>query len=533
MALSAKGIGKRRSKANYFSMVILVLLILFVQACSTGAQDSSEDETEEGTAGSNGGTLKIARSSDATSLDPHFVTNISTANILYQKVYETLVVPDMDMNIKPNLAKEWEQLDELTWEFTLEEGVTFHDGAPFNAEAVKKTFDRLLDPETASPQADKLGMVEEIKVIDEYTVQFILSEPYAPLLSILAANEGSIISPELIEESPEEIASNPVGTGPFKFDHWESGDEILLVENENYWGKKPNINNVEYQIVPEDSTRIAMVETGEAHISDQVPVTEVNRIENSSALKLERTDGLGTEFIGFNTQKAPFDNVLVRKAISHAIERESIISGVFNNVGKLATSTMSAKVSGYTELDPYEYDTNKAKELLIEAGYPDGFEMTILTADIKERISLAEVVQSQLKGIGVDVNVQVLEYGAYIAATDKGEGHMFNGSWGNATGDGDYNQYNLFHTNSIGPSGNFFFYSNKEVDELIEEGRKEQNPEKREELYKKSQQIEMEEAVYVPIRVVEHLAVYNKDKIEGLRLNPVSYLMLDDVKILE
>ncbi len=125
---------------------------------------------------------------------------ISTANILYQKVYETLIVPDMDMNIQPNLAKEWEQLDELTWEFKLEEGVTFHDGAPFNAEAVQKTFERLLDPETASPQADKIGMVEEVKVVDDYTVQFILSEPYAPLLSILAANEGSIISPELIEK---------------------------------------------------------------------------------------------------------------------------------------------------------------------------------------------------------------------------------------------------------------------------------------------------------------------------------------------
>src|SRR5699024_1356411 len=324
---------------------------------------------------------------------------------------------------------------------------------------------RLLDPETGSQQADKIGMVEEIKIIDEYTVQFLLSEPYSPLLSILAANEGSIISPKLIEEDPKEIANNPVGTGPFKFDNWESGDEILLTKNENYWGEEPHIDNVKFIIVPEDATRIAMIETGEAHISDQIPVTEIDRIENSPTLKMERAEGLGSEFIGFNTQKEPFDDVLVRKAISHAIERESIITGVFNGVGTLSTSTMSPKVSGFTEnVEPYEYDTNKAKTLLEEAGYSDGFELTLLTADFKERINLAEVIQSQLKGINVDVNIQTLEYGAYIEATDKGEGHMFNGSWGNATGDGDYNQYNLFHTNSMGTSGNLFFYSNEEVD---------------------------------------------------------------------
>lgn len=523
---------RKRSKLSNGLVMVLLMMVLIMQACSTGPDSNSEPSGKSKAASS--GVLKVARGSDATSMDPHFVTNVSTANVLYEKVYETLVIPDKDMNIQPHLAEKWEQLDDMTWEFKLREGVSFHDGAPFNAEAVKATFDRLIDPDTASPQADKLGMIEEMKVVDEYTVQFHLTEPYAPLLSILAANEGSIISPKLLDKGKKEMARHPVGTGPFEFESWESGERISLVANEEYWGDTPDVDQLIYLIVPEDSTRLAMVETGEVHIAEQIPVTEIDRIKNTPTLSLYRTDGLGTEFIGFNTTKEPFDNVLVREAVSHAIERESIISGVFNDVGKLANSTMSPMVTGFSEkVQPYEYDTNKAKQLLEEAGYPNGFELTLLTADIKERISLAEVVQSQLKGVGIDVNVQVLEYGAYIEATDNGEGHMFNGSWGNATGDGDYNQYNLFHTNSIGPSGNFFFYSNPEVDKLIDEGRKEQDPKKRNELYLASQQIEMDDAVYVPIRTVEHLAVYNKDKVEGFTINPVSYLMLDQVKILD
>lgn len=521
----------KNKKVRFPLFVLFVILMLIVQACSTGTKGSIDGSSAEGKNENEGGPLKVLIKSDATSLDPHFITNLYTASIIYQKVYETLVVPDENMQIQPGLAKEWKQIDDLTWEFKLQEGVKFHDGTDFNAEAVKKTFVRLLDPNTNSPQREKFSMIKEVKIIDDYTVQFLLSEPYAPLLSILAANEGSIMSPKLFDESPAQIAKSPVGTGPFKFEAWQTGKQITLVKNEEYWGEKPSINKVEFKVVPEDTTRLAAIETGEAHITDQVPVSEIERIENSTTMKLYRTDGLGAEFIGFRTHKPPFDNVLVRQAISHAIERDSIVSGVFNNVGKLGNSTMSPKVFGYSKnVKPYEYDINKAKELLKEAGYPNGFEVTLFTPDIKERVNMAEVIQSQLKGIEVDVKVEMLEYGAYVATHEKGEGHMFNSIWGNATGDGDYNQYSLFHTNSIGAPGNFFHYSNPEVDKLLEAGRKEMDPEKRKEIYEKSQMIEMEDAVYIPIRSHEHLAAFNRN-VSGLWVNPVSYLMLNDVKI--
>jgi peptide/nickel transport system substrate-binding protein len=521
---------KKRSIKRGILLVLIGLILMVAQACSTKSNSSNEEASKtEGT--KQGGTLNVVRLSDATKLDPHFITDIPSANVVYQKVYQGLVVPDKDFKIQPLLAKEWTVVNDTTWEFKLRDDVTFHDGAPFNAEAVKATFDRLLDPNTGSPQREKFSMITEVKVVDEYTVQLSLAYPYAPLLSILASQEGSILSPKALAENPENLAQHPVGTGPFVFEAWKSGQEISLKKNENYWGKKPNIDGVVFKVVPEDATRLAMIETGEAHINDQVPVTEIERIEASETMGLYRTEGLAVEYVGFNTKKKPFDDVKVRKAISHAIEREAIIKGVYNNVGTLANVAMSPKVYGHSkEVKPYNYDLNEAKKLLKEAGYENGLELTLLTSDRKERINMAEVIQSQLKGIGVNVKIQVMEYGAYIEMANNGEHDLFIGGWGNATGDGDYNQYNLFHSASQGPAGNHFYYSNPVVDQKIEAARKETDEAKRLKLYEEVMQMEIDEAVYIPIRNYEHMAAHSKN-VSGFWLNAANYLMIDDVVI--
>ncbi|WP_186670480.1 glutathione ABC transporter substrate-binding protein [Sporosarcina sp. BP05] len=521
-------------KVKGFSIVmVLAALLLLLQACSTGSTGDKEKEkgTEPDSAIGEGGVLKIVRLSDATGLDPHFITDIPSANVVHGKVYETLVAFDKDGEIQSRLAEEWKQVDDLTWDFTLREGVKFHDGTPFNAEAVKVTFDRLLDPATGSPQREKLGMISEVIVVDDTHVTLKLSEPYAPLLSILASNEGSILSPKSIKETADELAVHPVGTGPFVFDSWKSGQQITLKKNENYWGEKVKVDAVEFKVVPEDSTRLAMVESGEAHISDQVPVTEIDRIESSDTLNLFRTEGLAVEYVGFNTTKAPFDNVKVRQAVSYAIEREAIIKGVYNNVGTLANVAMSPKVFGYSKnVEAYPYDVNKAKTLMKEAGFEKGIKVKLLTSDRKERINMAEVIQSQLKGIGVEVEIEVLEYGSYIEQIDGKEHQMFIGGWGNATGDGDYNQYNLFHSASVGPPGNHFYYQNPVVDKLIEQGRTETDPAKRLVIYEEAMQIEMDDAVYVPIRNYEHLAVYNNN-VENFRLDASNYLIIQQAQV--
>ncbi|MEC0227441.1 glutathione ABC transporter substrate-binding protein [Paenibacillus alba] len=513
---------------GFLAMSLVGMTVL--AGCSS-SPDSTADNGKATEASQAGGTLTIARKADANNLDPQFITNIPSANYIFGKVYEGLLMTDKNMEYKPALATEWKQVDDLTWEFKLRQGVTFHDGTPFTAEAVKKTMERALDPKVNSPRASNFSMVKEVKVVDDFTVQFILSYPYAPLLSILASMEGSILSPKAIAEQADKLSKNPIGTGPFKFQSWTPGQEMILVKNDSYWGEIPKVDKVVYKVVPEDTTRVAMVESGEVQISDQLPVTELDRVKNSTSMTLARTEGLGVEYIGFNVKKKPFDDVRVRQAFSYAIEKDSIIKGVYNGVGSKAISALSPKMIGFNpKLGEYDYNINKAKELLAEAGFPNGFKTSIVTDDRKERINLAEVIQSQLKGIGIDLEIKVMEYGAYLDVTGKGEHSMFIGGWGNATGDADYNQYNVFHSSSHGSKGNLAFYTNPEVDKLIEEGRREKDVEKRKAIYAKAQEIEMKDSPLIPIRTIDHVAATAKN-VKGFALNPVGYLMLNDVTV--
>ncbi|MEC1522635.1 glutathione ABC transporter substrate-binding protein [Neobacillus niacini] len=519
-----------KEKWRLGTFLLIMFIAIVITGCST-KKDASTKQNNGDTASHDGGTLVIARLSDAENLDHHFMSTINAASVTHGKIYEGLVGRDKNAEIKPLLAENWKQLDDLTWEFYLRKDVKFHDGTTFNAEAVKATFDRLLDPAVGSPRAVVFKMVKEVKVVDEFTVQFILSEPFSPLLSILASHEGGIISPKAIEKFGKKSINEPNGTGPFVFESWTPGQEIVFTKNKEYWGPKAKVDKVVFKVVPEETTRISMLEAGEAHIAEPLSVPMMSSVEASSAVEVYRSEGFGTEYIGFNVQKEPFNDVRVRKAISHAVEMDSIIKGVYNNVGKKANSLLGSKVFGYhADMKAYEYNLNEAKKLLAEAGYPDGLETTLKTMDSKERINMAEVLQSQLKGIGIKVNIEVLEYGTFVEQANSGDSEMFILSWRNATGDADYNQYNLFHTNSHGASGNTFFYSNKEVDSLIEAARKEKDPNKRIELYAQSQELEMEEAVYIPVRVIENLAAVAKN-IQGFAISPSGYLEINDVSI--
>lgn len=512
--------------------LILALVMVILAGCSTGEKGSTSQEgkaNEQG-AGSED-TLVIARLSDAESLDHHFMSTINAASVTHGKIYEGLVGRDKNADLQPLLAESWEQVEDTTWEFTLRRGVEFHDGTEFTADAVKATFDRLLDPAVGSPKAGVFSMVEEVKVIDEFTVQFLLSEPYAPLLAILASHESGIISPKAIEKFGGEDIQEPSGTGPFTFESWTPGEKIVLSRNENYWGTKAKVSRVEFKVIPEEATRTSMVELGEAHIAEPLSISQMDAVSQSKNSKVYQSEGYGTEYMTFNVEKKPFDDVRVRKAVSHAIEMDAIRKGVFNNVGGEANSLLGTKVFGYHEgLKSYEYNLSEAKRLLAEAGYSDGLEVKLTTMDSKERIALAEVVQSQLKGIGIKVNIEVMEYGTFVETVHSGNTEMILISWRNVTGDADYNQYNLMHSKSKGASGNTSFYSNPEVDKLVEDARKESDTDKRLEMYAKAQEIEMEDAVYIPVRIIENVAVISKD-VSGFEISPSGYLELTNVSI--
>ncbi|MFS0553964.1 glutathione ABC transporter substrate-binding protein [Brevibacillus sp. 179-C9.3 HS] len=511
---------------------LLLAAIITMAGCSFGQKSPDNTQiTPTPQKVNEGGTLIIARMSDAANLDPHFILTINEASVVQGKVYEGLVKRDMNMDIQPQLATSWEQIDDLTWEFTLRKGVVFHDGTRFDAQAVKRTFDRVLDPKVASPRAAMFEKVKLVKVIDPYRVQIILHKPFAPLLSILASHEGSIISPTAIDKYGRELSHHPVGTGPYQFQSWEPGSQITLSKNQSYWGDAGTLDQVVFKVVPDDEARIAMVENGEVHVAESIPVMELDRIQASSQMRVYRSDALGTEFVGFNVARPPLNDIRVRKAISMAIETGAIIKGVYNNVGTMANSPMGPHVFGYSPtVKSYPYDINQARRLLAEAGYPDGFPIQMITYNRQDRILVAQVIRSQLKGIGIDAELQIVSYDEFVQTIEKNKDHeIFVSGWANATGDADYNQYNLFHT-SGGGAGNSFQYSNPELDRLIEAGRVETDPAKRLAIYAKAQELELQDALVVPIRNLENLAVIS-NKIQGFSISPAGYVNIDQVVI--
>ncbi|GED66879.1 glutathione ABC transporter substrate-binding protein [Brevibacillus reuszeri] len=522
-----------KEKVKHYIWLIGLLLVVgaSLTACTLGKKPSDEHKLPPSKSVVEGGTLVIARKFDAGNLDPHFISTISAASVVYQKVYEGLVTRDINMVIQPQLATEWRQVDDVTWEFKLRHGVVFHDGTLFRADAVKQTFDRVLSPQVASTRAAMFDKIKEVKIIDDYTVQIRLSAPFTPILSILASHEGSILSPKAIAAFGNDLSHHPVGTGPFTFLLWTAGKEIVLKKNQNYWGEKPKLDQIIFRVIPDDEERIELVEQGEAHIAESIPVTEIDRIQASSQMRIYRSEALGTEFVGFNVAKKPLNDLRVRQAISYAIETSSIIKGIYNNVGTPANSPLGPKVFGYSSsLKKYLYDLNKARDLLEQAGYPNGFSTTILTYDRKDRVNVAGVIRSQLKGIGIDAKIQVVSYDDFVEMIEHTKEHdIFVSGWGNATGDADYNQYNLFHTIG-GGRGNSFMYSNPELDRFIEAGREETDTQKRLSIYAKAQELELQEALIVPFRNLENLAAIH-NSIEGFAMSPAGYLMLDKVMI--
>nr|WP_245719449.1 glutathione ABC transporter substrate-binding protein [Pelagirhabdus alkalitolerans] len=534
-------------KKSFLFLVMLVATLLVFAACGTDTEEdqdpvddeNGEETTEEATEeAQEGGELVIANLSDAVALNPHGSNDTPSSNVAYN-IYEALVVQDEDMEVQPGLAHDWEMVEDTLWEFHLEEGVTFHDGSEFNAEVVEANINRILDDAVASPRAFLYDMITDVIVVDDYTVQFETEYSFAPLPAHLAHNGGGMISQELIEEDyaamddGEEpgsvINESPVGTGPFEFDYWNSGDEIRLVRNEDYWGDNAYLDSIVFRVVPEDGTRIADIETGQAHIGDPLSPSDVSRIENTEGIHVNETPSVSLSYIGFNAQKEPFDDPQVRQAISMAINKDAIIEDLYGGAGVPAIGPLAPEVFGYDEnVSGLEYDVDQARELLADAGYEDGFETTIWTNDSRERIDAATVVQDELADLGIDVEIEIVEWGAYLENTAAGEHDMFVLGWSTVTGDADYGMYPLFHSDNFGEPGNRTFLENEELDALLEEGRQNPDPEERQEIYSEAQEILVEEAPMLYIHHQEFLLAVS-DEVQGLWQHPTGILMLDDV----
>ena len=538
-------------RSNLKWLFLIVFSLTLVLAACAGGSDTEDKEKESGskekeenvdTGTEEGGDLVLAVLSDASSLDPAGSNDVPSS-VVQANIYETLVNRDEDNTIIEGLATKWIPIDDSTYEFTLREDVKFHDGEIFNADAVKANLERILDAKVASPRYFLFEMISDIEVIDEHTVRITTEYPFAPLLAHLSHNGGSMASPKSIEadyaamedgDDPGSVISNePVGTGFFKFESWKPGEEIKLVKNDDYWGDKVHLDSVAFRVIPESPTRNADLERGFVHITEPVQPIEVQGINDGDFGSVLQKPSSSLSYIGFNTEKEPFNNPKVRQAISMMVDKDEMISGVYEGFGIPAIGPLAPGIFGFNEdTKPLSYNVEEAKKLMKEAGLEDGFKTSVWTNDNPQRADMAVILQDSLKELNIDVKIEQMEFGTYLEKTAQGEHDMFILGWSNPTGDADYGMYALFHSSQKGDPGNRSFYENTDVDKLLEEGRREADPDARLKIYTEAQEHLIEDAPMIYIHHQEYL-VGLSDEIEGFSIDTSGIYQLQDVKFVK
>ncbi|GAK02140.1 oligopeptide ABC transporter, periplasmic oligopeptide-binding protein OppA [Geomicrobium sp. JCM 19037] len=523
-------------KKTYKTIAGGFLAVTMLAACSSDPEETSSDSsaTEGSESSSEGGDAVLAMGSDAVDLDPHGSNDTSSSHIR-TNIYERLVMHDENTELQPHLAEEFEQIDDLTWEFKLVEGVTFHNGEEFTADDVKATLERAVAPETANPRVFLYEMIEDVEVVDDYTVHITTEYPFAPLPAHLAHDGGGMMSAVAIEEEENgerNLDIDPIGTGPFELDNWDQGNEVVLSNYADYWGGSVPLDSATYSVVSEQLTRIGMLETNEAHIADDVDPTNAGTLETMDGVSLSTVESLRLDYLGMNNEVEPFDNVDVRRAITKAIDKSTIIEGIFQGYGTEAVGPVNPLVNGYSDgIEPLEYDLEEAQSIMDEAGYEDGFSVSLWYEE-GDQVSnqLAVVIQDQLSEINIDVDLQTVEWGSLLDATANGEHDMVLLGWTTVTADADYALYSVFHSDMHGGSGNRTFYTNEDVNELLEEGRRSTDEDERMDIYKEAQQIIIDEATMVPT-VHDDFRVGVSDTIEGFIHYPNGVFDLREARI--
>ena len=470
--------------------LIAVILILLL---SIAFMPSNEILAEE--------SLNIAINVNPDSLDPANYSSIPS-NMVFRHVIEPLFDFNQEGEVIPVLAKDYDISDDGgTYTIEIHEGINFHDGSYLDAEAVKMNLERFLAEQ--GPFAFMLNMIEDINIEDNYTIELNLEYPFAPFLEHLAVN-SFIASPESLGNENINNSTNPVGTGPFEFSEWVEGEHIRLHANPDYWGSEPEINQLTFDIVPEDSTRSVMLETGEADAATNIPVQDVSRIEQIDEIEIKEIETPREIFVGFNLEKDPFDQQKVRQAINYAVDNDMIVEELLDGFGRASDSTVAEDVFGYSSQEPYNYDIEKATELMEKAGHEDGFETTLYYSSGRYMMDdiIVQAIQDQLAEINIDVNLENLEWATYLelinSPPEESEHEMYYLGWISYTRDADLSLFPFFHSEMWSPAGqNHAFFQNDRVDELLEQARVELDNAEREGIYSEINQEIWEEAPWI------------------------------------
>lgn len=511
-------------------VTLLALVALLLTACPAAAPAPAPAETgseaaapAEGAAEEaaptegGGGTLIVGRGGDTVSLDAGVVTDGESARVINEIVEGLTKMEGTSTRPIPWLAESWETEDSQTWTFHLRQGVKFHDGTPFNAEAVKWNLDRIRDPEnewrfgrTFEYYTQEFGEtlpINEVNVVDEYTVEIVLGAPSAVLLNKLAlAFAFGMNSPTAIQEQGDKYgtpAGTAVGTGPFKFVEWIPDDRIVVERNEEWWGEGPKLDRIIWRSIPDNSARFAELQAGTIHQAD-LAQTDLPMAAEDPNLTLYTLPSLSTGYIAFQQCIEPFEKLEVRQAIAHAVNWAALIPAFYGEYGELAGSFQPPAILGSNpNIHPFEYNPDKAKELLAAAGLPDGFEtdfwyIPVVRGYFPDSKAIGEAIAADLAKVGIKVNLTTEDWGAYLEDRNVGKFPMWMLGWGSDNGDPDnYIGYHFAHTPGEPRAEDCL--NDEKLANLLIQGREVADPDQREKIYQEAEQIVHDNVYRIPV----------------------------------
>ncbi len=437
------------------------------------------------------GTFRIAVGVDPDTVDPVQMTTTTVANMV-DYVVETLTMLGPDGKIQPWLAESWSvSSDGLTYTFKLRKGVTFHDGTPFDAQAVKWNFDRLKDPAIRVPIRAPFP-IKETEVVDSSTVRVILSRPSSPFVSALSWTTSALVSPTSVDKQGNEYKTivHPVGTGPYAFKERKKSESLTVTLNEKYWGKKPTYDTVVFRIVPEAATRESLILAGQVDLIVLPPVADLPALQRNSALKVLLAPSDRTIFISFNNSKPLLNDVRVRQALNYAVDKQAIVKNVLFGAADVMDAPMASSLFGYCKVGGYEYNPVKAKQLLAEAGVKPGTKISFHhpTGRYVQDKEASQAVAGYLREVGIEPELQTMDWPSYIAIINAGPAEktvhqLAYLGWAPAFLDAAQ-QVLQFWSGYHPPAGlAITFYKDARVDEMVVAADRESNPDKRKELY--------------------------------------------------
>lgn len=429
-------------------------------------------------------SLVFAPSSDARTLDPHNTTDNQSDQAIWM-IYNALIRYDENMRFVPDLALAWKVGDDqVTWTFELRKGVRFHDGAPFDAHAVKANFERVLDPEQGHNRRDLFAPIDRVDVVSDFTVNVVTRYPFGAFEPMMAHVSAAIRSP----------MKDNSGTGPYKLQSWRKDLELVLERNEDYWGEKGNLETIVYRPIPEAASRIIALESGDVDVITQIPPKDTERLEKDPKVVVSKTVSIGAQQFRFHCKRKPFTDPRVRQAISYAVDRRAILENLMPGMADPSTGPLTPRIRGRADLGEIAYDPEKAKRLLAEAGYPKGFKTKITTTPrYNMGVELAQAMAAQLAKVGIDAEIEVLEWGTITQywgglLPEDCPLEIFIMGAGASSADADWGLRPIFHTQERNEN-NYGYYSNPEFDDLIERAMREVETDARNALYRRAQEI--------------------------------------------